>query len=73
MKLIYGIGFDTVGLGFSSDEGPTLKHQIVSTIVSDTWWFGMLGLGSNPRISPHMETHRPASRTRCIQTTQYRA
>jgi hypothetical protein len=41
-------GFDTVGLGFSSDEGPTLKHQVVSAIVSDTWWFGMLGLGFQP-------------------------
>ena len=48
MKLIYGAGFDTVGLGFSSDEGPTLKHQVVSAIVSDTWWFGMLGLGFQP-------------------------
>lgn len=41
-------GFDTVGLGYTTDQGPTLTHQIVSEIVSDTWWFGILGLGFQP-------------------------
>lgn len=41
-------GFDTVGLGYTNNTGPTLKHQIVSEIVSDSWWFGMLGLGFQP-------------------------
>ena len=42
------IGFDTVGLGYTNDTGPTLTHQVVSAIVSDTFWFGMLGLGFQP-------------------------
>ncbi|KAG4432803.1 hypothetical protein IFR05_011714 [Cadophora sp. M221] len=41
-------GFDTVGLGFRTDTGPTLTNQIVSEIVSDDWWFGMLGMGFQP-------------------------
>ncbi|TVY56660.1 Candidapepsin-2 [Lachnellula cervina] len=41
-------GYDTVGLGYTAADGPALKHQIVSEIVSDTWWFGMLGLGFQP-------------------------
>ncbi|CZS97414.1 uncharacterized protein RCO7_00245 [Rhynchosporium graminicola] len=41
-------GFDTVGLGFRSDTGTTLTNQIVSEIVSNEWWFGMLGLGFQP-------------------------
>jgi hypothetical protein len=38
-------GFDTVGLGYTTNDGPTLTHQIVSEIYSQTWWFGILGLG----------------------------
>ncbi|KAH8668049.1 aspartic peptidase domain-containing protein [Tricladium varicosporioides] len=41
-------GFDTVGFGFMNDTGPTLKHQIVSEMISDTWFLGMLGLGFQP-------------------------
>ncbi|PMD45912.1 acid protease [Hyaloscypha variabilis F] len=41
-------GFDTVGLGFTNTSGPTLTHQIVSAIVSDSFWFGILGLGFQP-------------------------
>lgn len=37
-----------MGLGYTNDTGPTLTHQIVSAIVSDTFWFGMLGLGFQP-------------------------
>lgn len=43
-----GTGFDTVGLGYTNTTGPTLQHQIVSEIVSDSWWFGILGLGFQP-------------------------
>ena len=50
--LIDPLGFDTVGLGYTnstgSDGGPTLTHQIVAEIVSNYWWFGMLGLGFQP-------------------------
>lgn len=35
-------------MGYTNDTGPTLTHQIVSAIVSDTFWFGMLGLGFQP-------------------------
>ncbi|KAK0125475.1 hypothetical protein ONS96_009313 [Cadophora gregata f. sp. sojae] len=49
-------GFDTVGLGFRSDTGPTLPNQIVSEIVSDDWWFGMLGLGFQPTNFTGYET-----------------
>jgi hypothetical protein len=41
-------GFDVVGLGYDTTEGPTLSHQIVAEIVSDTFWFGQLGLGFQP-------------------------
>lgn len=41
-------GFDTVGLGYTESDGPTLKHQIVSEFFSDTWWLGILGLGFQP-------------------------
>lgn len=37
-----------MGLGYRNDTGPTLIHQIVSEIVTDDWWFGMLGLGFQP-------------------------
>jgi len=37
-----------VGLGYTNDSGPTLTHQIVAAIVSDVFWFGMLGLGFQP-------------------------
>lgn len=37
-----------MGLGYTNDTGPTLTHQIVSEIVSDTWWFGILGMGFQP-------------------------
>lgn len=42
------IGFDTVGLGLSNATGPSLSHQIVAEVVTDSWWFGMLGLGFQP-------------------------
>ncbi|RDW85871.1 hypothetical protein BP5796_04196 [Coleophoma crateriformis] len=41
-------GFDTVGLGYSSDEGPTLTHQIVAEISSNSYFFGQLGIGFQP-------------------------
>ncbi|TVY60741.1 Candidapepsin-8 [Lachnellula suecica] len=41
-------GFDTVGLGYTASDGPSLTHQIVAEFYSDTWWFGMLGLGFQP-------------------------
>ncbi|TAQ90367.1 hypothetical protein B7494_g1328 [Chlorociboria aeruginascens] len=41
-------GFDTVGLGFTNSTGPTLTHQIVSEIVSDTFFFGIFGMGFQP-------------------------
>jgi hypothetical protein len=41
-------GFDTVGLGYSNSTGPTLAHQTVSAIVSNTFYFGILGLGFQP-------------------------
>lgn len=41
-------GFDTVGLGYSHFTGPTLAHQTVSAIVSNTFYFGILGLGFQP-------------------------
>ncbi|KAG0648740.1 hypothetical protein D0Z07_4746 [Hyphodiscus hymeniophilus] len=46
--MLIPVGFDTVGLGYTNDTGPTLPHQIVSAIFSDTFWFGMLGLGFQP-------------------------
>lgn len=49
-------GFDTVGLGFRTDAGPTLTNQIVSEIVSDDWWFGMLGMGFQPTNFTGYET-----------------
>ncbi|KAH7342685.1 aspartic peptidase domain-containing protein [Rhexocercosporidium sp. MPI-PUGE-AT-0058] len=49
-------GFDTVGLGFRTETGPTLPNQIVSEIVSDDWWFGMLGLGFQPTNFTGYET-----------------
>lgn len=49
-------GFDTVGLGFRTDTGPTLTNQIVSAIVSDDWWFGMLGMGFQPTNFTGYET-----------------
>lgn len=37
-----------MGLGYTDGDGPTLTHQIVSEIVSNTWWFGIFGLGFEP-------------------------
>lgn len=41
-------GFDTVGLGYNNASGPTLPHQIVAEIKSDSFWFGLLGMGFQP-------------------------
>lgn len=41
-------GFDTVGLGWSNTTGIDLAHQIVANIISDTYWFGVLGMGFEP-------------------------
>jgi hypothetical protein len=46
--IVYDIGFDTVGLGYTNLTGPTLPNQIVSAIVSDDFWFGIFGLGFQP-------------------------
>jgi len=48
MLMVCWIGFDIVGLGYTNETGPTLTHQIVSAIFSDTWWFGILGMGFQP-------------------------
>jgi hypothetical protein len=53
-------GFDTVGLGYSEDEGPALTHQIVSEIVSNTWWFGIFGLGFEPTNFTTYEDPQPS-------------
>lgn len=42
------VGFDTVGLGYTNTTSVTLTHQIVAEIQSNTWWFGILGLGFQP-------------------------
>jgi len=42
------VGFDTVELGYTNSNGPTLTHQIMCAIFSDTFWFGVLGLGFQP-------------------------
>lgn len=42
------LGYDTVGLGYTNDTGPTLPHSLVAEIISDQWWFGILGLGFQP-------------------------
>jgi len=41
-------GFDTVGLGYTNTTGITLPHQVIAMIESDSYWFGMLGLGFQP-------------------------
>ncbi|KUJ21618.1 acid protease [Mollisia scopiformis] len=41
-------GFDTVGLGYTNTSDSTLTHQIVAEIVTNYWWFGILGLGFQP-------------------------
>ncbi|KAL3424175.1 eukaryotic aspartyl protease [Phlyctema vagabunda] len=41
-------GFDTVGLGYTSGDGPTLPHQIVAEIQSQSFFLGQLGLGFQP-------------------------
>lgn len=37
-----------MGLGYTADTGPTLPHQIVAAIISDSFYFGQLGLGFQP-------------------------
>lgn len=35
-------------MGYTADTGPTLPHQVVAAIVSDSFYFGQLGLGFQP-------------------------
>ena len=37
-------GYDTVGLGYAGERGPTLKHQIVGAEAAEDFWFGHFGL-----------------------------
>ncbi|KAI9737625.1 MAG: hypothetical protein M1818_005629 [Claussenomyces sp. TS43310] len=41
-------GFDTVGLGWNNATGIALGHQIVAEIISETYWFGVIGIGFQP-------------------------
>jgi len=37
-------GFDTVGLGYDGEGGPTLQKQIVGAIATDDYYYGLLGI-----------------------------
>ncbi|CAG8953280.1 hypothetical protein HYFRA_00003487 [Hymenoscyphus fraxineus] len=41
-------GLDTLGLGYTTPQGPTLPHQLISAIVSPSFYLGQLGLGFQP-------------------------
>lgn len=37
-------GYDMVGLGYTGEGGPTIKHQIVGSMAVEDFWFGHFGL-----------------------------
>ena len=51
-------GFDTVGLGREGMEGPTLDQQVVGSIGTPQYWFGLFGL--DPRSSNFSDYDNPA-------------
>jgi hypothetical protein len=57
-------GYDTVGLGFAGEGGPTLDHQIVGSLAVRSFWNGHLGIhpkttnftGYNQNVPSFMST-----------------
>lgn len=41
-------GFDTVGLGYDGEGGPTLQKQIVGAVATDDYYYGLFGINPVP-------------------------
>lgn len=41
-------GYDTVGLGNTAQEGPTLKNTTIGTLISQNFWLGHFGINPKP-------------------------
>jgi hypothetical protein len=41
-------GYDTVGLGYTANEGPTIKNTTVGALITENFWLGHFGLNPKP-------------------------
>jgi len=41
-------GFDTVGLGFPGEQGPSVKNTTIGSLVSSNFWMGHIGVHHKP-------------------------
>jgi hypothetical protein len=41
-------GFDTVGLGWDSSDGPTLNHTVVASVIDKAYFLGQFGISPRP-------------------------
>ena len=41
-------GFDTLGFGYNSQQGPSVDNQIIASTNTDHYYFGLLGVNPQP-------------------------
>lgn len=41
-------GYETVGLGYTAQDGPTLKNTTVGTLITNNFWLGHFGINPKP-------------------------
>ncbi|KAF2202524.1 acid protease [Delitschia confertaspora ATCC 74209] len=60
-------GFDTVGIGYLGERGPTLKNTTVGALITPNFWLGHFGLNPKPTNFSAFEDPSPSYMTQLFQ------
>jgi hypothetical protein len=63
-------GYDTVGIGYTTTDGPTLKNTTVGTLISDNFWLGHFGINPKPTNFSAFSDPSPSYLTYLFQSRQ---
>jgi Eukaryotic aspartyl protease len=53
-------GYDTIGLGYNGEHGPTVKNQTVGALAIDDFYFGHFGINPQPTNFTNINDNKPS-------------
>jgi hypothetical protein len=53
-------GYDTIGMGFNGEGGPTLDHQIIGATIAKNFWYGHFGIHPKTTNFTHFGQNVPS-------------
>jgi hypothetical protein len=53
-------GFDTIGIGYNGEHGPTVKNQTVGALATDDFYFGHFGINPQPTNFTDLNDNSPS-------------